>query len=342
VTLTPLQHASAGSRRREAAGRGEVLLRRGFSLVELLVALSIMTLLLGLIGAAVSAARTTSKRQATQLLIEKLDAIVQQQFATYSSRTVVLPGGVPAGFPGAASYRSWYVRRNLITADMPDRWTDVAAIASGTTVAAGTTKLPITQPQRTYAAVLVGIAKQKNGGSNPTAPEIEATAVELAASYAGAECLFMTVMQGGIADCIDCGELRTADRGDTDGDGAFEFWDAWGNPIGYILWPAGLQLPAGTTSSFFATGGRSLEPGFIRGVTPSPALGMRPLIYSAGPDGEEGFYRLGEASNLLAGTNPAGHDCGWWESSSTMAEMAKPESNVTADNITNLDAEAKR
>lgn len=329
MTITPLQHASAGSRRREAAGRGGVVLRRGFSLVELLVALSIMTLLLGMIGAAVSAARTTSKRQATQLLIEKLDAIVQQQFTTYSSRTVVLPGGVPAGFPGAASYRSWYVRRNLITADMPDRWTDVAAIASGTTVASGTNFLPITQPQRTYTAILRGM---NASGSLPSD------------TYAGAECLFMIVMQGGLANCIDCGELKTADRGDKDGDGAFEFWDAWGNPIGYILWPAGLQLPAGTASSFFAKGGRTLEAAFptIRGVTPSPALGMRPLIYSAGPDGEYGFNRLGEASNLLAGTNPAGHDCGWWESSSTMAEMAKPESNVTADNITNLDAEAKR
>jgi prepilin-type N-terminal cleavage/methylation domain-containing protein len=329
VTLTPLQHASAGSRRREAAGRDGVVLRRGFSLVELLVALSIMTLLLGLIGAAVSAARTTSKRQATQLLIEKLDAIIQQQFATYSSRTVVLPGGVPAGFPGAASYRSWYLRRNLITADMPDRWTDVAAIASGTTVASGTITLPLTQPQRTYKAIWNGMSSQQQSASGN--------------EYAGAECLFMIVMQGGLANCIDCGELKTADRGDKDSDGAFEFWDAWGNPIGYILWPAGLQLPAGTTSSFFTTGGRALEPAFPpRGVTPSPALGMRPLIYSAGPDGEYGFNRVGEASNLSAGTNPAGHDCGWWESSSTMAEMAKSESSVTADNITNLDAEARR
>jgi len=324
VNPAPLQHASAGSRRREAAGQGGLVLRRGFSLVELLVALSIMTLLLGLIGAAVSAARTTSKRQATQLLIEKLDAIVQQQFATYSSRAVVLPGGVPAGFtgPGAyASYRSWYVRRNLITGDMPDRWTDVAAIASGTA---------LTQPQRTYKAIWNGMSSQQQTTSGN--------------EYAGAECLFMIVMQGGLANCIDCGELKTADRGDKDSDGAFEFWDAWGNPIGYILWPAGLQLPAGTTSSFFTSGGRTLDEAFptSRGVTPSPALGMRPLIYSAGPDGEYGFNRLGEASNLLAGTNPAGHDCGWWESSSTMAEMAKPESAVTADNITNLDAEAKR
>ena len=332
MTLTPLQHASAGSRRREAAGRGGLVLRRGFSLVELLVALSIMTLLLGMIGAAVSAARTTSKRQATQLLIEKLDAIIQQQFATYSSRTVVLPGGVPAGFPGAASYRSWYVRRNLITGDMPDRWTDVAAIASGTA---------LTQPQRTYKAIWNML-----GQADPEKVDLAGTdpAKNVNATYGGAECLFMIVMQGGLANCIDCGELKTADRGDKDGDGAFEFWDAWGNPIDYILWPAGLQLPAGTTSSFFATGGRSLETGFptIRGVTPSPGLGMRPLIYSAGPDGEYGFNRLGEASNLLAGTNPAGHDCGWWESLSTMAQMAKPESNVTADNITNLDVEAKR
>jgi prepilin-type N-terminal cleavage/methylation domain-containing protein len=331
VTLTPLQHASAGSRRREAAGQGGVILRRGFSLVELLVALSIMTLLLGLIGAAVSAARTTSKRQATQLLIEKLDAIVQQQFTTYSSRTVVLPGGVPAGFPGAASYRSWYVRRNLITADMPDRWTDVAAIASGTTVASGTNFLPITQPQRTYKAIWNGMSSQQQAASGN--------------EYAGAECLFMIVIQGGLANCIDCGELKTADRGDRDNDGAFEFWDAWGNPIGYILWPAGLQLPAGPSSSFFATGGRSLEPGFIRGVTPSPALGMRPLIYSAGPDGEYGFNRAVEASNLLASTGSVvGLDCGNPLAAPTQ-DMASPEpaaAAFTADNITNLDAEAKR
>ncbi len=333
MTLTPLQHASAGSRRREAAGQGALILRRGFSLVELLVALSIMTLLMGLIGAAVSAARTTSKRQATQLLIEKLDAIVQQQFTTYSSRTVVLPGGVPAGFPGAASYRSWYVRRNLITADMPDRWTDVAAIASGTTVASGTTKLPITQPQRTYQAIWNGMSSQQQSASGN--------------EHAGAECLFMIVMQGGLANCIDCGELKTADRGDKDGDGAFEFWDAWGNPIGYILWPAGLQLPAGTTSRFFTTGGRVLETAFptIRGVTPSPALGMRPLIYSAGPDGESGFNRGTEASNLLAGTGSfVGFDCGnpLVNPTQTMASPEAAAAAVTADNITNLDAEAKR
>jgi len=249
------------------------------------------------------------------------------------------PGPLPSGWTKAA-YRSWYIRRNLITGDLPDRWSDVAALASGTTPlsVSGTAKLPVTAPQRTYAAVLVGIAKQKNGGTNPTAAQIEATAVELAASYAGAECLFMIVMQGGIADCVDCGELRTAERGDKDGDGLFEFWDAWGNPIGFILWPAGLQLPGGSGKAFFA-GSRGLEP-FPSG-RPSPMLGMRPLIYSAGPDGEYGFDRANEAATITAGSAPVGSDCGNPAQIPTKT-MAAALTSTAADNLTNFDAEATK
>jgi hypothetical protein len=72
---------------------------------------------------------------------------------------------------------------------------------------------------------------------------------------------------------------------------------------------------------------------------------MRPLIYSAGPDGEYGFNRASEASNLLAGTGSfVGFDCGNPLANPTQT-MASPEAAaaaVTADNITNLDAEAKR
>ena len=160
------------------------------------------------------------------------------------------------------------------------------------------------------------------------------------------------VMQGGIADCIDCGELRTAERGDKDGDGAFEFWDAWGNPIGFILWPSAVQLPPGSGTRFFSDS-RELCPPFTPSTTPtvslSPTLGMKPLIYSAGRDGEYGFERAGEASNLDAGTvrnnQLYGPNCGNW----TLApwdKSAQPTDGSGAqdvvDNITNLDAEAKR
>ena len=331
-----LQHVCDRRRRLEATGPIGLVVRPGFSLVELLVVTSIMAIMVGLVGAAVSGARVNAKKQQTQLLISKLDMILQQQMTSYASRTSP-PNATTTGFPGAAAFRSWHIRRNLITGDLPDRWTDVAAIASGTTLAytTGTAPtpmyFPLTQPQKTYAAIWRGMSATQQ--------------TEAANQYAGAECLFMIVMQGGIANCIDCGELKTADRGDKDGDGLFEFWDAWGNPIGFILWPAGLQLPAGTGTPFFS-GGRSLEQAFPsqRGITPSPALGMRPLIYSAGPDGEYGFNRAGEAANLTAGTGPVGHDCGNPVAAPTQT-MATPEAAAAAytrDNITNLDAEATR
>lgn len=350
MNRAPLQHVCDRRRRLEATGPIGIVVRPGFSLVELLVVTSIMAIMVGLVGAAVSGARVNAKKQQTQLLISKLDMILQQQMTSYASRTAP-PNATTAGFPGAAAFRSWHIRRNLITGDLPDRWSDVAALASGalaySTTSGGTTTqvpLPITQPQRTYAAVLLGLARQKNGGTAPSAADVDATANALAATYAGAECLFMIVMQGGIANCIDCGELKTADRGDKDGDGMFEFWDAWGNPIGFILWPAGLQLPAGTGTPFFS-GSRSLEQVPLqRGITSSPALGMRPLIYSAGPDGEYGFNRASEAATLTAGAGPVGRDCGnpLAAPTQTMAAPDAAAAGFTRDNITNLDAEATR
>ena len=327
-----IQIAPTPDRRREAGGFGADAHRRGFSLVELMVVMTIMTLLVGLLGAALAGARTSSKKQQTQLLISKLDAIIRQQFASYASKTAPVPASLPAGFSSRAAYRSWYIRRNLISGDLPDRWTDVQAIATGTTVSSGTTCLPVSSPQRAYQSLWNGLSAEKR-----TIPATDPVR-HVAAAYSGAECLFMIVMQGGVANCIDCGELRTAERGDKDGDGAFEFWDAWGNPIGFILWPAAVQLPATTGSAFFS-GARALEEPFPAvGVYPSPGLGMRPLIYSAGPDGEYGFDRVDEDSNILAGVN-----CGNWRMAPTQNAAGQVSgTDYRADNITNLDAEAAK
>ncbi len=315
-----IQIVSASDRRREAGGFGANASLRGFSLVELMVVMTIMTLLVGLLGAALAGARTSSKKQQTQLLISKLDAIIRQQFANYASKTAPTPATPPSGMTRAA-YRSWYIRRNLISADLPDNWTDVNLLASGTSVGFGSSeKFPLTAAQRAYASLYPGISPTPVWGD--------------------AECLFMIVMQGGIANCIDCGELKTADRGDKDNDGAFEFWDAWGNPIGLVLWPAGVQLPAGSNVSFYS-GARQIEdPLPAAGVYPSPSLGMRPLIYSAGPDG---IASIGVSSGNL----DLGLECGSPSNATVQAlagflnDSANP-GDFRADNITNLDAEAAK
>jgi prepilin-type N-terminal cleavage/methylation domain-containing protein len=289
--------------------------RRGFSLVELLVVVSIMLVLMAMVGGGVAAARGSQKRQATQALIAKLDAIIQQHYATYASRSVAVPSPLPSGFTSRTGYRGWHIRRNLVSGDLPDRWTDVEVLASGTTVAqvlaSGTSYLPMTGAQHAYAALWTG-----SGAGKPT-PQ-----------YAGAECLFMIMMNGGIADCLDCSELKSSAKGDKDGDGFFEFWDAWDNPIAFILWPGGLKLPASSSDSFFAPAAP-----FTTWLNENEARPlMRPLIYSAGPDGEYGFERDNETGNIGSAAR-----CG--DPSFPPTSIFASPGGGAADNITNFDAQ---
>lgn len=324
----PRYPGSVAARPAAAAPAG---IRAGFSLVELLVVMSIMVILMGLVAAAVAGARSSQAKQSTQLLISKLDAIIQQQMATYAARVVPMPSTFPSDFSATtkAAYRSWYIRRNLISGDLPDNWTDVEALGTGLVavgtppvVDSGTAIYPRSSAQRTYASIW----NQASARSKPPTQQ-----------FGDAECLFMIVMQGGIADCIDCGELRTADRGDADGDGFLEFHDSWGNPIGFVLWPAALELPVGTR---FFSGSRALEEPFpqraagLGAPRPSPALGMRPLIYSGGADRTPSL--AASTGNVVTGTacgSPASQLGG-------LLSDPKNPGDRRQDNITNLDAEA--
>jgi prepilin-type N-terminal cleavage/methylation domain-containing protein len=292
------------------AFRPEPVDRRGFSLVELLVVVSIMLVLMAMVGGGVAAARGSQKRQATQALITKLDVVLDQQFATYASRSV--PASVLTGTGSKSAARASYLRK-LASAEMPDNWVDVKAIASGS---AG---VPRTAPQNAYAAVYQAINSANS--ANPTA------------DYADAECLFMIVMQGGIADCLECSELKSSDKGDVDGDGAFEFLDDWGNPIRYVLWPAGFELPPGTGRFFSTTAPFSAgTPQFAKGGT------MRPLLFSGGADQRNSILVNGGGNLAL------GDACGDPANATVATFGGRDPSGADGrtDNITNFDAEAAK
>jgi prepilin-type N-terminal cleavage/methylation domain-containing protein len=296
--------------------------RRGFTLVELLVAISIILVMATLAGSAYSGARLTAKVSTTRTLIEQLNSVLVGHLSAYDSVPVDVSN--PPGGMSPAAYRAWYIRRDLITGDMPDRWTDVEYMAS----AAWT---PRSAPQRTY----VGIWQSLTAAQRTQVPQFNGSA----------ECLFMVVMRGGIGDCLDCGPLRNAQVGDQDGDGMPEFWDSWGNPIGYLLWAPALELPPESGKRFF-TGARSLDADpFATSGSIRPTLGMRPLIYSTGPDGRSGLERNAEAVTLGMGTGPVGRDCGNPLGAGGTAGGPSLDSGNLAqyrnDNVTNLDLEAK-
>ena len=73
--------------------------------------------------------------------------------------------------------------------------------------------------------------------------------------------------------------------------------------------------------------------------SPRPTLGMRPLIYSPGPDEKSGYDRSNEAVTLSLGSGPVGAECG--SSQGSAGSPIPDEVQYTLDNITNFDAEAK-
>ena len=308
------------------AASGRALPRVAFTILELLVVMAIIVILLSLAAAAMSAARASSKKQQTQLLIEKLDAIVQQQFATYGSRSM------PA--TRSPNDRSLALRR-LASADMPDSWGDVRLIESGTAVAYVSPSgmnvcFPTSSSQRVYASVLRALSARKNQVAAANASQISATAEALQAEYGDAECLFLIVMYGGFADCVECGSLRNAKIMDLDNDAAYEFVDEWNKPIRYVLWPAKFELPPGTP--FFS----SDDIPFLSGGGTTSARGLRPLLFSGGPDATNSTAVNG-TGNLVSGTAcglPSAVPFGGPELSSGL--------DGRADNLTNFDREARK
>ena len=253
---------------------------RGFSLTELLVVTTIILVLTSLLATAVLSAQSRQKKYRTEALLEKLDGIVSSQYSSYASRNVDVQTNQSRG----------QVLRSMVTGDLPDTWEQVEALAAQESVDG------LSPHQRAYRAIW-------NSVTNPQ---------DVKRTNGSAECLFMIVMQGGIADCLDC-RMSKIDVGDQDGDNMPEFLDAWGMPIGFVLWPTGLRLPAGSATPFFA----SAQP-FDSAV---PSLGdakgglVRPLIYSMGPD---------RTAGLAADASPL------------------PGSTDHADNLTNFEQEATR
>ncbi|MFN9271726.1 MAG: type II secretion system protein [Planctomycetia bacterium] len=325
--------------------------RPAFTLTELLVVVAIILGLMALLAGAVSNVRVTQKANATRDLIAKLDRIISAQIETYDSRPVDttdttkldlpsrrLPNGndnpsfpTDLVFKYHTSLRAWHIRRNLISADIPDRWSDVRYMTE-----MATAPTPKWTRRSTFQRIYIDMwdAGSKSG-SVPTD------------QFGGAECLFMIVMQSGVANCLDCGSMTTSTVGDKDSDGYMEFLDAWGNPIDYLLWPCAFQATGRSTLFFQNQFDDPLNDPY-GAASVRPTLGMRPLIYSAGPDGQYSIDRVKDSStsnadmaSLGSSADQYGALCGDWKIAPRSNAGARMNSGAD-DNITNFDAEAKQ
>ncbi len=214
--------------------------RPAFTLVELLVTITIITMLAGLVLGGLRMARTAAREMKTKSTIAKLDEIIMRMYAGYEHRRV--PIDTSGMDPNAAARERLDALRDTIQMEMPDSLSDLE-LTEGP-------RSGIARPalHRGYAAL-----------GNPT-------------DEASAVCLYRIVSMAHPRELqhFSTNEIGTA--------GGFPvFVDGWDNPIRFIRWPW------------------RFEESDIQGSVPDPATDSfdprltRPLVYSAGADGQPGI-----------------------------------------------------
>jgi len=257
--------------------------RRGLTMVELLITMSIIGILASMVLFAMSTAQESARVARTEATIATLHALVMEQYESYRTRR--LPIERDDSTETAAQFRKRRVDalRELMRREMPDCWDDIAD-AYPAMFPAGTMRKnsPVT------GTALMQAYKRRHDAGTPTT------------DYQGAECLYMLIT-------FSNPEARSlfsdSQIGDVDGDGYPEFLDGWGKPIDFIRWPADfvsdLQSVVPDPSNAGAMIGDPVndhDP-FDPLRVYSEAYRLVPLIYSAGPDGEYNIVASGSGSS---------------------------------------------
>jgi prepilin-type N-terminal cleavage/methylation domain-containing protein len=234
--------------------------RGGFTLLELMVAFTIVAILAGLSVAGLAAARLRAKIDKTKLTIQKIHAIVMPQYEEYLRHRVPLTA-VPATRIQLAQDNLQWIRRMIIR-EMPDTWADVQLNPAAVT----------SLPAAFQTAPVFAYASSKTAANTvPNPPN------------SGAECLYLIVTRGrGDPEAMQ--QFHATEVGDTDGDGSPEFLDAWARPITFIRWAPGLP-PTPLQKPIAAQFPDPFDP--LR--VDSAGFALIPLIVSSGPDGNLGL-----------------------------------------------------
>ncbi len=279
--------------------------RPGFTLIEMLITITIIGILAGGVLAALQSARETAKAAKTKATITKLHYIIMARYDEYRTRRV--PINVSHPDLRVIALARLNAIRDLMRMEMPDRWSDVDRNFG--TVNPPQVELPLSG--------LTAVPSITNRFFRLYNEAVTRAGADKVATHAPAECLYMIVMS--IPEAAE--QFQATEIGDVDGDGLKEFIDGWGHPIIFIRWPAGfvnyenlvllngggVSGPAGqagedplewSSPSDLQSGDRQIEPdpfdsmriggGFtVRLLAPQIGAGysLFPLIYSAGPDG---------------------------------------------------------
>jgi prepilin-type N-terminal cleavage/methylation domain-containing protein len=302
---------------------------RGFTLVELMVVIVIVSILSALSLSGLSVARARSKADATRSTIRKIDGFIVDMYESYLIRNVPYD-------TGSTTSKAANLGR-LMTYEMPDQWQDVRITSEVATLrSSGSTSFLASGVVNRYAALIDILGKKQSPIKTGAAARNF-----LGATNSSAECLFVCVVQSGFSpNALE--DFRPNEVGDTDEDGAKEFLDASGQPIFFIRWAPGYSDPTGRGGNLSAVQDLPADIQANADPTCGTAQAMVPLIYSCGADGSMAtisdatdFYGLERPKNRTTFSPFEFPSVGKPLLSAT---PNTPEFNAYRDNITNHDA----
>lgn len=280
---------------------------RAFTLVELLVAISILAMLSALGLAMLRNVSEYARIDRTKVQVARIDTYVMERYNSYLTRTV--PVRIYNDHtPQVAAYVRLVMIRELMRMEMPERITDLANGPQTITVPT-TSGMPAT---RTYTLPQPALHRAMRNKANAINNQWLTMSQPAHSANESAECLYLILLTLNTEGRSPIDSFSATEIGDVDGDGMKEILDAWGRPIQFLRWAPGYVPPAVVTTQTDALDANSfpvspdpfdwmrVDPGYGAN-SPKKPFALKPLIFSAGQDRH---YDINMGALSYSTTNP--------------------------------------
>jgi prepilin-type N-terminal cleavage/methylation domain-containing protein len=261
--------------------------RHAFTLVEMLVTVTILGILVSFVYGAMSAAETTAKIAKTRATIAKLHRLIMARYESFKTRRIPIDMSFNADTGAALSLTPAQMAdirldaiREIMRQELPDC---VADILQRPETLPMNSFQPISSDPRKQIVPPTSICQAYYDYMLDMQRNLHPWPDRATNLNTSAECLYLIITMS----CPGGREQFSENEiGDTDNDGWPEFIDGWGRPIYFLRW-APRFIPQYGADSLLQTGNPTLQhdPFDTQGRQPY-AYQLIPLIYSAGPDGE--------------------------------------------------------
>jgi prepilin-type N-terminal cleavage/methylation domain-containing protein len=338
--------------------------RRGFTLVELLVSIAILALLATILLVGIAGVTEVAREDRTTTQIERLHAILALPPALQGANLSPQKRAMQQRY---RMHQRLLAIRELMRIEMPDNRDEVFT--------APNTNVLATIPSTWYA-----YQKMAMRLTNTTKPEDAMQ--KWSSTFEGSECLYLILSRTNDGDTSALSHFSATEIVDTDADGLPEIVDGWGRPILFQRWAPGFAVHPGVDNAWGLQGVDDDRDGTIDNASeagmgndiPSPSslhdrrvvrdefdpfhvddrwLGpngvpitvlapldspfpLFPLIVSGGPDKEYGLYGY-SLTNQDGAKMVARRQNPYWVDGQTGFQVGsvQPDSQASIDNIHN-------